>query len=460
MRRDTLEYSKFKIFVLDDDQDFVDLISLKLKRFGYSVAGSTDPIETLEKLKEERFDLLLLDFAMAPINGAEFISRLRMFNQQLHIILLTGVDESSSPAIEAIRELDIQGYCRKADGELSRLLMDVFSAYKIVMQRRILIDYKEKLKKIIEFMPRFFNVQKTEVILSEMIRKVTGLFGVSDGFLLVNNICNETSSDDDEDDISKSIYSGIGKYDFEVKSFLNKLDMEFVSKIGVVSFTKQLTKTKDGLLLPLYSSQFPNIGMLYIEMKDYDDYNELLWILSHQLASILGNAFLYQMSVTDGLTGVYNRLYIENFLIKNEFEKTNRSDICVAIIDIDDFKKVNDCYGHPNGDIVLKGVADVLKDTVRKSDIVARYGGEEFIVVFTCANLKEATIASEKILKNICTSWFRFEQHGEIVEIQTSVSIGVASFMDHDSYLQLLDATDKALYMAKTTGKARVCSSS
>ena len=233
--------------------------------------------------------------------------------------------------------------------------------------------------------------------------------------------------------------------------------MEFVSKVGVVSFTKQLTKTKDGLLLPLYSSQFPNIGILYIEMKGFGDYTELLWILSHQLASILGNAFLYQMSVVDGLTGVYNRLYIENFLIKNEFENGNRSDMCVAIIDIDDFKKVNDTYGHVNGDVVLNGVADVIKDTVRKSDIVARYGGEEFIVVFTSANIKEGTIASEKILKNVKSSWFRVEHHGEAAEIQASVSIGVASFMDYDSYLKLLDAADKALYEAKTTGKAKVC---
>ena len=446
---------EFKILVVDNDKETLHSIEMGLMLDGFFTETSCDPLEALEILKVKRFDLLILDYSMPSMNGDVFVQKVREFNSDLHIILLTGLGEDAIPAKETIKRLDIQGYCKKGDNDLQSLNLDVILAYKIAMQRRRIVDYKEKLQSMVEFIPRLFNSSRTELMLAEMVRKVANLFGVSDVFLLMNNIGKDCG---DNTDMGKSLYSGVGKYDFPKNDFLNNLGMEFISQIGVVSDTKQLTKTKSGLLLPLYNNQFPNIGILYVEMKSYEDYREFFGILSHQLAAILGNYYLYQMSVMDGLTKVYNRLYIENFLIRNEFEHGKNSNICVAIIDIDDFKKVNDKYGHPNGDVILKEVAGIIKNTVRKSDIVARYGGEEFAVVFTSATLQESLIASEKIRKNIASNKFKIKHEGNEVTLGVSVSIGVASYLDFDSYAGLVEAADKALYEAKGAGKDRVCS--
>ena len=144
--------SSYKILAVDDEIGIVDSLSIFLKRSGYTFAGETDPTKAIERLKNEHFDLLLLDFIMTPLHGDQVVEEIRKFNKELYIILLTG-HKDLAPPLETIRRLDIQGYCEKSD-KFDQLLLLIESGIKSVAQmqeiKRIndeLSDTYEKLEK-------------------------------------------------------------------------------------------------------------------------------------------------------------------------------------------------------------------------------------------------------------------------------------------------------------------------
>ena len=124
--------ASYKILAVDDEQGIVDSLSIFLKRSGYSFTGMTDPMAAVERIKNEHFDLLLLDFIMTPLHGDQVVEEIRKFNKELYIILLTG-HKDLAPPLETIRRLDIQGYCEKSD-KFDQLLLLIESGIKSVEQ--------------------------------------------------------------------------------------------------------------------------------------------------------------------------------------------------------------------------------------------------------------------------------------------------------------------------------------
>ena len=122
----------YKILAVDDEIGIVDSLSIFLKRSGYSFTGITDPMEAVERIKNEHFDLLLLDFIMTPLHGDQVVEEIRKFNKELYIILLTG-HKDLAPPLETIKRLDIQGYCEKSD-KFDQLLLLIESGIKSVEQ--------------------------------------------------------------------------------------------------------------------------------------------------------------------------------------------------------------------------------------------------------------------------------------------------------------------------------------
>ena len=160
------------------------------------------------------------------------------------------------------------------------------------------------------------------------------------------------------------------------------------------------------------------------------------------------------MSVTDPLTGLYNRRHFEDNL-EREFLRAVRYDnnLSFAIIDVDFFKKVNDTYGHSCGDYVLKEVAYLIFQTFRKTDMVFRYGGEEFAVIITETPIEKAVIPLERLRKSI--SEYPFSYNG--TKIKVTVSIGVSEVNKQtESVHQLFENADKALYKAKENGRNQI----
>ncbi|PWI32435.1 hypothetical protein DI392_15365 [Vibrio albus] len=160
------------------------------------------------------------------------------------------------------------------------------------------------------------------------------------------------------------------------------------------------------------------------------------------------------LAQTDGLTGLYNRNHYW-VLTTQEITRSMRYDfpLTLAIIDVDDFKFVNDTYGHPTGDHVLQYLATLFKKQLRKSDIIGRVGGEEFSMVLPHASLAEAKIIIERIHQELSQHFFT--SRGE--KFTVTISTGLCSIdSEHKDIDQLYSSADKALYRAKRNGKNRV----
>ena len=122
----------YKIIAVDDEMGIVDSLSIFLKRSGYDFTGVTDPMDAIEKVKSEHFDMMILDFIMSPIHGDKVVEEIRKFNKDLYILLLTG-HKDLAPPLETIRRLDIQGYCEKSD-KFDQLLLLIESGIKSISQ--------------------------------------------------------------------------------------------------------------------------------------------------------------------------------------------------------------------------------------------------------------------------------------------------------------------------------------
>lgn len=164
-------------------------------------------------------------------------------------------------------------------------------------------------------------------------------------------------------------------------------------------------------------------------------------------------------NITDPLTQVHNRRYMENRL-NEEVERAARYtlDLSILMLDIDHFKRVNDTYGHQSGDIALSTLGKLVKKDLRNLDVVARYGGEEFVVICTNTATAGATLVAERLRKLIESHQIELQHDsGESQMLQISISIGVAGLgAEINTKDKLIRAADKALYRAKEEGRNRV----
>jgi len=180
----------------------------------------------------------------------------------------------------------------------------------------------------------------------------------------------------------------------------------------------------------------------------------LMRAMSSHFAVAFENAALYQIAITDELTGLYSKRHFRSSLLKkfSLYEQFGEK-MTLLMLDIDKFKKINDTYGHPAGDQVLKEAGQCIRASTRDEDMAFRYGGEEFAVILPASGSKAGLFVAERIRKKIEDTVFHVDGH----ELRMTISIGVASCPDHAASIRELTLeSDKALYEAKRTGRNRV----
>ncbi len=212
-------------------------------------------------------------------------------------------------------------------------------------------------------------------------------------------------------------------------------------------------RTKDGLLIQVeFVSNVYWAGSEKVIQCNIRDITERKQV---QDALLKSEALLREQSVRDHLTGVFNRRYMEETL-ERELLRASRKGLPLGIImlDVDDFKRFNDKYGHAMGDAILRELGSLLLKHVRGEDIPTRYGGDEFIIVLPEASQAVTRQRAELICED--AKQFRLQFEGQTLEAVT-LSLGVAVFPEHGSTSTvLLKAVDEALYRAKREGRGRV----
>ena len=233
---------------------------------------------------------------------------------------------------------------------------------------------------------------------------------------------------------------------------LGSADPRFISK-------EILSNTKSLLCVPLVAKG-EVIGVINITNKKHNKlFNqkdlEFIESLANQAAIAIDNAKLYELATKDGMTKLYIYRHFYT-LLENEIRRCTRykRNMSLVMMDIDNFKRINDTYGHLIGDTILKRLALILQETVRKVDIPARYGGEEFVVILPETDKENAAIIAERIRKNISEITVDIN---ESVTISPTVSVGIAQYStDGQEPKELINAADTALYYSKHNGKNTV----
>jgi diguanylate cyclase (GGDEF)-like protein len=232
-----------------------------------------------------------------------------------------------------------------------------------------------------------------------------------------------------------------------------------------ISIFTLLTYEGDIIMLHLYRPQGVNFNIEYLQLGFLALVLVAFSVIGGYISSLRQNLsiskseqaksieIIREMAIRDELTGLFNRRHVLELL---DYEK-NRSSrggglFCLAILDIDHFKNVNDTYGHLVGDAVLQAVANTMKTTMRNTEYCARYGGEEFLIVLTQTNINGALIGAERLRTNI--EKIPFPDIGS--DFKITVSIGLSEYKMREDMDDLIARADKALYRAKNGGRNRV----
>ncbi len=190
-----------------------------------------------------------------------------------------------------------------------------------------------------------------------------------------------------------------------------------------------------------------------------DDYITKPFELDELLARVRGaltrRGFYERISMTDALTGLYNRHYFDKqFELFFNIAKRYQQMFSLVIVDIDNFKEINDTYSHTVGDFVLRKLSSVMTDTLRKSDIVTRYGGDEFAIILPGSDREQAKKAMGRVSDKINSEVYIFGDKNDKLDV--SISIGVAAYSeDMGSAKQLFEIADADMYRVKKASREK-----
>jgi diguanylate cyclase (GGDEF)-like protein len=313
-----------------------------------------------------------------------------------------------------------------------------------------------------------------EIFLEQLLKKIMQIAlinaGAQRGFLLLNsdgNLYIEACGEPEKEAIQV-----MQSLPLETSTDLSQAIIHYVNRSGEAiilgnayregSFIHdpfiRRNRCRSILCTPMVS-QGRTIGILYLENNltthaFTPERLELLKLISTQAAVSLENARLFELATTDGLTKLYIQRYF-HLLLGQEMHRSFRHSqpLSLIMMDIDNFKKINDTFGHPQGDEVLRQVARTIRNNCRTEDIPARYGGEEFVLLLPATNQDGALAAAEKIRRAVEAMAVPTGKGA----LQVTISLGVAVFPDQaENKESLIHLADQALYEAKRTGKNRV----
>lgn len=213
------------------------------------------------------------------------------------------------------------------------------------------------------------------------------------------------------------------------------------------------------IVIPLRSKNTLN-GLIFMSRKIMDTpYTEQEFLFLDKLSKFASiaveNSRLYRMATLDRMTGLFIHHYFQERLAE-EIKRAERMNnpLTLLMADLDHFKEINDTYGHPQGDIILKGTANLIHQNIRSFDIPSRYGGEEFAIILADTDITAAEHIAERLRKRVDEAVYKINSD----EIRITISIGIAQFdpeIDMTSK-DLIKRADEALYAAKDRGRNRV----
>ena len=425
MNSEKLNFKSISVLIVDDDSEILDMMKIIVSRIVGTVYTASNGKDGLESYKTNKPDMVISDIRMPLLTGLEMAKEIKEISPEQPIAIISAHNDTEL-FLDSI-DIGIDKYFLKP---LKANLLIEWIQYisKQIITRKNLKLQEENLHFIMNHNP-------------DGICMIDGdkISYLNNSFLKLMHLDSFEIFDPDKHCIVNFIVNEDGSQRFknldELKLFLNNYEEED----NIVR-----------ILVPNNSNDTINFYNLFF--KIYPEIQRIIMIFTN-ITNIQQERNLFKIqATTDALTQIPNRMYFDLYL-ERQIASAQREGTVFSLLmfDIDDFKVVNDTYGHPTGDKVLIELIQVVKSHIRKNDFIARWGGEEFMIL-SRSNTKEGEILAEKLLYEIRNH--KFEIVGKV-----TCSFGISSFEVNSTAKTLIKNVDKALYEAKGDGKdcVKIC---
>lgn len=468
-----------RILVVDDEANICEILRAFLERLGYAVDVASSGGQALDLIGRQDYDVIITDLDLGDMSGMEVLAEIKRKQVASEVIMISGygtvehvseafglgasayiqkpitfaeVDARMKEALAKRRfAASVDQALKKASGadaELVERLEQVFHLYDLGRRLIATLDHQRVIDTVLGSLTSTVHCECAYLFLAE------------NGGAALHVYSDQPMSED-----------ALNAVRADALTFWRSLRRKEVDEAQLQTFHKSrlngdlppssapVTQT---LRVPL-SVQEKIIGILSLCNPDgrssaSQTVEYLPYIVGNLAAMALDNASQHHhtrmLALTDGLTGLLNhRAFLDR--LYQEFDRSRRynSILSLILLDIDNFKAVNDTYGHLQGDIVLEGVSRILRSTSRESDVLGRYGGEEFVALLPETNPSQALLKADRIRKAIASRPFQLNR----CAVQVTVSLGVATWPDSQVQIpeDLIRHADAALYRSKSLGKNR-----
>jgi len=416
-----------RILIADDDRDIVDSLKsvLMLENFPLEILSASNETEARNIAETESIDIALLDIRLGNKSGLDLVPLLKNRNQHVQCIIMTGYPDIQY-AVNAIR-FGADEFLRKPiDAEHLVSTVQRYIKYQSYARER---DQAESwFRAVFQNSDHMLFITDHDGRVVQINQKASAVCGVDQDTAIGSPIWTLSpwgSRKRPSSIVRTALESGFTEHS-------TRLELDITPGQVSISSIELLVRA-----LPGQDGMQPHF---LVEGRDITRHREK-------------EKTLQQRALHDELTALPNRTQLLNTLsnLCSISMRRNRT-ISVLFIDLDNFKQVNDSFGHKAGDEVLKQTAERLNKCVRGEDTVARYSGDEFIAVINETGSNEVTrVVADRILRDMSEP---FEVDGESMSL--SVSIGIARFPDHGNTAEsLINNADEAMYIAKNDGKNR-----
>ena len=449
-----------RVLVVDDVPANVKLLEARLSAEYFDVATATNGVEALAICEKAECDIVLLDVMMPDMDGFEVCRRIKgnPLTHHIPVVMVTALDHPSDR---------VRGLEAGADDFLTKPVSDVALIARVRSLARLKMMTDELRMRAVT--SREIGIQKPE---HEAIADA----GRAGRVLIVDDrpssyerisamLATEHTVSVESNPNEALLRAAEGNHDLVIVS----LALANFDALRLCSQVRSLDRTRNVPILAIADGD-DNARMvrgLEIGVNDYllrpIDKNELMARARTQIRKkryterLRDNVQLsIEMAITDGLTGLYNRRYMETHLSALVEQAASRGKPLTALVlDIDFFKSINDSYGHDAGDDVLREFATRVRKSIRGIDLACRFGGEEFVIVMPETDMGVATIVAERLRRRIASETFPIQQGSSSIEV--TISIGIAALDAADANAgNILKRADQALYRAKRDGRNRV----
>ncbi|MFQ3307564.1 MAG: two-component system cell cycle response regulator [Candidatus Midichloriaceae bacterium] len=453
-----------KILIADDIKFNIDILKKKFQEKNYELHFADNGQEALSKAIYLAPDLIIMDIMMPVMDGLSALRAIRITPKIFHtpVIITTSltatVDKVSAILCGAddyvVKPTDYKLLIARIDSlikskfVLDQLLikLEINNSLSALLNKEILVNDLFLSNKKILFVNCY--TEETNNTMNAMILKL-----IKEGFIIdivteINQTLLKALNNDYELIIINAEDNPETMLELAI-TIKNNKDIKHIPLLGLIDQYNQ-----DSLL------RFLEIGINDYLISPFN-LDELLARMNRQLIKFryekkLRDVYI-KTSFIDHLTGLYSKQYLESYFI-NVLEdiKCNKKNYSFCIIDIDDFKKINDTFGHVTGDIILKEISDIILKTLSDSDFAARFGGEEFVVI-----LKEKTaIQAKETLENISHEIAQSKTLDYTARyiVKYTISAGIKDISEDDTLHSLIHESDIKLYTAKRSGKNMIVS--